>query len=82
VKARTEQRRQEFPNSIGDGAEVARWHLNAKLRLDLIQAERAHLHGLLRDGKITDESRRRLERELDLEEESIACKGDGEEPPL
>ena len=31
----------------------------------------------------TDEARRRIERELDLEEASIACKKEGgEEPPL
>jgi hypothetical protein len=27
----------------------------------------------LREGKITDEARRRIERELDLEEAGIAC---------
>ena len=32
------------------------------------------LYQMLRDGKLTDESRRRIERELDLEEESIACR--------
>jgi CPA1 family monovalent cation:H+ antiporter len=55
--------------------------LSAKLRLELIEAEREYLYERLRDGKITDESRRRIERELDLEEESIACKK-GPEPPL
>jgi len=29
---------------------------------------------LLRDGKITDESRRQIERELDLEEQLITCR--------
>ena len=47
---------------------------HAHLRLDLIAAEREHLLKLLRDGKITDESRRRIERELDLEEASIECR--------
>ena len=36
----------------------------------------------VRDGLITDEARRRIERELDLEEASIACKKEGGvEPP-
>jgi len=34
----------------------------------LISAERKFIHVLLRDGKITDEIRRRIERDLDLEE--------------
>jgi CPA1 family monovalent cation:H+ antiporter len=48
------------------------------LRLELIRAEREHLYQLLRDGRLTDESRRRIERELDLEEQSIACKTEGD----
>jgi Na+/H+ antiporter len=43
----------------------------ATLKLDLLQAEREFLFQLLRDGRITDEARRRLERELDLEEAAI-----------
>ena len=50
------------------------------LRIELIAAEREFIHRLLRDGKLTDESRRRIERELDLEEESIACRREGETP--
>jgi CPA1 family monovalent cation:H+ antiporter len=37
----------------------------------------------LQDGQITDEVRRRIERELDLEEASLAFKRKGEpDPPL
>jgi monovalent cation/hydrogen antiporter len=37
----------------------------------------------LREGQITDEARRRIERELDLEEASLARKKEGGvEPPL
>jgi monovalent cation/hydrogen antiporter len=43
----------------------------AKLRSELIAAEREYIHGLLRDGEITDEARRRIERDLDLEEVGI-----------
>ncbi|MBC7582546.1 MAG: hypothetical protein H7316_02205, partial [Tardiphaga sp.] len=34
-------------------------------------AERKFIHMQLRDGKITDESRRRIERDLDLEEAGL-----------
>ncbi len=55
----------------------------ADLRTELIAAEREYIYRLLQDGQITDEARRRIERELDLEEASIACKKEGgEEPPL
>ena len=39
---------------------------------ELIATERKFIHELLRDGKITDETRRRIERDLDLEEASLA----------
>jgi CPA1 family monovalent cation:H+ antiporter len=42
------------------------------LTRELISAERKFIHALLRDGKITDEVRRRIERDLDLEEASLA----------
>jgi CPA1 family monovalent cation:H+ antiporter len=46
----------------------------AELQLELIHAEREYLYDLLRQGKLTDEARRRIERELDLEEANIAMK--------
>ena len=49
--------------------------LNDGLRLELIEAERQHLHRMLREGRITDESRRRIERELDLEEVALVSRG-------
>jgi CPA1 family monovalent cation:H+ antiporter len=42
------------------------------LTRELIATERRFIHALLRDGKITDESRRRIERDLDLEEASLS----------
>jgi CPA1 family monovalent cation:H+ antiporter len=49
----------------------------------LIAVEREFIYRLLQEGRITDEARRRMERELDLEEASIACKKEGGvEPPL
>jgi CPA1 family monovalent cation:H+ antiporter len=53
---------------------------NNDLRMELIAAEREFLYELLREGKITDESRRRLERELDLEEATILSKREAETP--
>ena len=43
----------------------------AELRSELIAAEREYIHRLLQEGQITDEARRRIERELDLEEAGI-----------
>ena len=43
-----------------------------ELTRELIAAERKFIHALLRDGKITDETRRRIERDLDLEEASLS----------
>jgi CPA1 family monovalent cation:H+ antiporter len=78
LRERAHTRRQQFPRSLTDGNELTA--LGAQLRTELISAERAHLYQLLRDGKINDESRRRIERELDLEEASIACKKENEGP--
>jgi monovalent cation/hydrogen antiporter len=53
------------------------------VRSDLIALERQYIYGLLREGRITDEARRRIERELDLEEADLATKKEGGvEPPL
>jgi CPA1 family monovalent cation:H+ antiporter len=41
------------------------------LLIEVIAEQRQVLHALLRDGKLSDESRRRLERQLDLEEEAL-----------
>jgi CPA1 family monovalent cation:H+ antiporter len=57
--------------------------LATELRLKLIAAERAYIYQALQDGKITDEARRRIERDLDLEEAGIASRTEGgEAPPL
>jgi monovalent cation/hydrogen antiporter len=53
------------------------------LRAELINAERQYIYQLLQQGEITDEARRRIERELDLEEAAITLKREDEEdPPL
>ncbi|HZS63791.1 MAG TPA: Na+/H+ antiporter [Xanthobacteraceae bacterium] len=53
----------------------------AEAKLDLIRAERDYIYHLMREGRITDEARRRLERELDLEEAGILSRR-GEDGPL
>ncbi len=80
---RQEYRASRLPNasSQADASETAA--LGLGLRSELIDTERKYIFSLLQAGRITDESRRRMERELDLEEASVACrKEDGIEPPL
>jgi CPA1 family monovalent cation:H+ antiporter len=78
LRERHDLRRNASPRTLTDGVEAAQ--LNAELRLELIKEERKILHRELREGHITDESRRRLERELDLEEAAIVSKET--DPPL
>ncbi len=75
LRLRHEYRAGRLPgNSERD---IERLSVTADLRTELIGVEREFIYCLLRDGQITDESRRRIERELDLEEASIACKKEG-----
>ena len=78
LRIRHDQRIRQLPKTTADGLDFT--HLGTDLRIDLIDVERRFLYQLLRDGKLTDEARRRIERELDLEEESIACRKEGEAP--
>jgi CPA1 family monovalent cation:H+ antiporter len=73
-----EDRAQRLPSDLEGGLALTR--MSAALRIEIIGEERKVIHQLLRDGKLTDESRRRIERELDLEEESIAFRREGETP--
>ena len=71
LRARHEIRAGQLPASLDPDAR----DLSAtgrRLTLELIAAERKFIHLLLRDGRITDEIRRRIERDLDLEEASLA----------
>jgi CPA1 family monovalent cation:H+ antiporter len=53
----------------GDGSDLAfRAH---RVELQLIDAERRRLNQLVNDSRITDEIRRRIERDLDLDEERL-----------
>ena len=71
LRARHEVRANQLPDSLDPEArEVTTTGM--ELTRELIAAERKFIHVLLRDGKITDEVRRRIERDLDLEEASLA----------
>jgi CPA1 family monovalent cation:H+ antiporter len=71
LRARHETRANQLPDSLDpDSHDVSA--AGTELTRELISAERKFIHGLLRDGKITDEIRRRIERDLDLEEASLA----------
>ena len=71
LRARHEIRANQLPDSLDpDAHDVSA--AGTELTRELISAERKFIHVLLRDGKITDEIRRRIERDLDLEEASLA----------
>ncbi len=81
LRSQQDYRSGRLPRSLADGIEAA--HLTADLRAELIGAEREYIYQMLKDGRITDEARRRIERELDLEEAIIGSKIRGApEPPL
>jgi monovalent cation/hydrogen antiporter len=71
LRARHETRANQLPNSLDPDARIAS-AVGSDLTRELIAAERKFIHILLRDGKINDETRRHIERDLDLEEASLA----------
>jgi CPA1 family monovalent cation:H+ antiporter len=77
IRSRYDSRLALLPHSHGDG--IGRARLRADLRIELIAEERLLIHQLLRQGKISDETRRRIERDLDLEEASFRTRVGGEE---
>jgi CPA1 family monovalent cation:H+ antiporter len=73
LRTRHQSRVQILPTNLTEGLDHMR--RTAKVKAELIDAEREFIYKLLRDGKITDEARRRIEYELDLEEASVANRG-------
>ncbi|MEJ2436170.1 MAG: cation:proton antiporter, partial [Pseudolabrys sp.] len=73
LRTRNLSRNQILPRNLNDRLEFTR--VGAAVKKELIDAEREFIFRLLRDGKITDEARRRIEYELDLEEASLANRG-------
>jgi monovalent cation/hydrogen antiporter len=80
LRARHETRANQLPNSLDPGGRVAS-AAGTELTRELIGAERKFIHALLRDGRITDETRRHIERDLDLEEASLANREFRDDPP-
>jgi CPA1 family monovalent cation:H+ antiporter len=80
IRSRYDSRLALLPHSHTDGTGYAR--LRADLRMELIAEERVLIHQLLRQGKISDETRRRIERDLDLEEASFRTRVGGEDGEL
>jgi len=70
LRTRNQSRMQILPTNLTEGLDHMRQ--TARIKAVLIEAERDFIYQLLRDGKITDEARRRIEYELDLEEASVA----------
>jgi monovalent cation/hydrogen antiporter len=71
LRARHEIRANQLPDTLDPDKHDVSAEGTALTR-ELIGAERKFIHALLRDGKITDETRRRIERDLDLEEASLS----------
>lgn len=69
LRARHESRSNQLPDEFDPEVDVSA--LGTDLVRELIKEERKFIHMQLRDGKITDESRRRIERDLDLEEAGL-----------
>ena len=71
LRARHEIRANQLPDTLDpDRRDFSA--AGTALTRELIAGERKFIHALLRDGKITDETRRRIERDLDLEEASLS----------
>ncbi len=73
LRTRNLSRNQILPGNLRDDIESTR--VGAAVKRELIDAEREFIFRLLREGKITDEARRRIEYELDLEEAALANRG-------
>jgi monovalent cation/hydrogen antiporter len=58
--------------SDGDAEHKKLTELNCDIELQIIEAERQYANDLFRNGKLKDEARRRIERDLDLREAQIA----------
>jgi CPA1 family monovalent cation:H+ antiporter len=71
LRARHDVRLSQLPETLDPDRHDVSFTGIAMTR-ELIAAERKFIHVLLRDGQITDETRRRIERDLDLEEASLA----------
>jgi CPA1 family monovalent cation:H+ antiporter len=58
--------------SDGDDGHRKLSEIHEQVELELLEAERDHVNDLYQSGKLSDEARRRIERDLDLREVSLA----------
>lgn len=73
LRARHQNRLRHVNRSRGGSAADRKYNdLHDDIELTLIAAEREHINTLFRNGKLKDEARRRIERELDLREAHFA----------
>jgi CPA1 family monovalent cation:H+ antiporter len=74
VRAIRSQHEDRLKHVEKNGQDFVRGHgeLHDQIEHLLIEAERARVNELFRNGKLTDEARRRIERELDLREAHLA----------
>jgi CPA1 family monovalent cation:H+ antiporter len=84
-RTRQEQRIAQLDGARGSDGEPVDEALGVqRVELSLIAAERTRLNALLREGSISDEIRRRIERDLDLDEERLRRNASGitdDDPP-
>lgn len=81
LRTRHAYRLGRLPGETSEGLDLSA--AEADVMAELIAAERGHIYRLLQAGQLTDEARRRIERDLDLEEASIATFRKSEpDPPL
>jgi CPA1 family monovalent cation:H+ antiporter len=71
LEARHETRMRALPDPPAKAGDLTPATRGASMVREIIAIERGLLHKLLREGKITDEARRRIERDLDLEEAAV-----------
>ncbi|MBN9581889.1 MAG: Na+/H+ antiporter [Afipia sp.] len=71
LEARHETRMRALPEPARIDGEFTPPTRGSSMVREILAVERSVLHQLLREGKITDETRRRIERDLDLEEAAI-----------
>jgi monovalent cation/hydrogen antiporter len=73
IRAEHRERLRHIENRTrGDESHRKQTELHDEIELKLIAAERRRINELYRAGKIIDEARRRIERELDLREAQLA----------
>jgi CPA1 family monovalent cation:H+ antiporter len=75
MRSRHEDRLRRLEPHQETGSAVPAVREEGEIERQLIEAERKHIERLRQDGALSDEARRRIERELDLEEARIVQAG-------